>query len=392
MVDKIIDINHQQYQLLEELGRGSYGCLFLSQSLADNSYVAIKVLCKTGLDHQQLELQQLEIDIQTSLKHPNLLTLHDTSQDKDYIYMVMELCDQGDLFDYVIRTKMQEDQVANIFVQILEAVEHMHAHNVYHRDIKLENILLKSSTLEDDDEKLECKVADFGLATRERFNMEFGCGSTAYLAPEHFDDDEWNSSRGEQLLAYDAAASDVWSLGILLIALLVGRNPWQEATSLDHVYNEYRRNPQILKDDLFPSISMRCYRILKSVLSPNPADRPTVTELKHQFLALDRLTVDDLEDESSDTMSCDDEDYCYPVGIPTAFGAAKKTDKVSFDSAVFSGTYHAGSGESWSDMVEQDEQVADDISSSSSSCPSSYDDEEDTDMFVHTQEKGSWWL
>lgn len=411
MLDKIIHTGgDHRYQILEELGRGSYGCLFLGQSLLDNSYVAIKVLSKTGLDHQQLELQQLEIDIQTSLKHPHLLTLHGTAHDSDYIYMVMELCDQGDLFDYVLRTKLDTSQVTRLFVQILEAVEHMHAHSVYHRDLKLENILLRTA---DDDDQLECKVADFGLATRERFNMEFGCGSTTYLAPEHFDDQEQQddgvtTGDDEQLLVYDAAASDVWSLGILLIALLFGRNPWEEATSMDMAYREYKRNPIILKNQLFPAISMRCYRLLKSLLSPNPADRPSVTELKHQFLALDRLVDTDIEDESdSGLMSCDDDtsdDYCRPVGIPTAPGAAAimaKADKISWDSAVFSGTYHASSGESWSDMVEQDEQVYDDMASSSSSSgvssltSSMYrddDEDDDTDMFIHSQEKGSWWL
>jgi len=100
MVDKIID---EEFQLLEVLGHGAYGCLFLGQSLKNNSYVAVKVLTKSGLDLQQLQLQQLEIDIQSSLSHPNLLALHRVIQDMNYIYMVMELCDGGDLFDFVIR-------------------------------------------------------------------------------------------------------------------------------------------------------------------------------------------------------------------------------------------------------------------------------------------------
>ncbi|KAI9489189.1 kinase-like domain-containing protein, partial [Zychaea mexicana] len=361
MIDKVIDTTtkeNNRYQILEELGRGSYGCLFLGQSLLDNAYVAIKVLCKTGLDHQQLELQQLEIDIQQTLKHTHLLTLHGTVQDKDYIYMVMELCDQGDLFDFVVRSKnnRQEDLVVHTFSQILEAVDYMHSRSVYHRDIKLENILLKTSDL--DESLVECKVADFGLATRERFNMEFGCGSTSYLAPEHFDDEENNDAMDltiinnggnnhydceEQLLAYDAAASDIWSLGILLLALLFGRNPWEEATTMDVAYREFKRDPTVLKHQLFPTLSTGCYRLLKSVLSPNPANRPSITEMKHQFQALDRLLVDEHCEEDTAATSIQDNDddyYCWPV---------------SFDSAIFSGTYRAGSGESWSDMVEEEQ-------------------------------------
>ncbi|KAI8329394.1 kinase-like domain-containing protein, partial [Chlamydoabsidia padenii] len=180
MVDKVIG---NDYQLLEELGHGSYGCLFLGQSLSNNSYVAIKVLNKTGLDHEQLELQQLEIDIQDSIKHPHLLGLERVIHEKDHVFMVMELCDQGDLFDFVAENQQVRDDtlVKSVFIQILDGIQHLHSQGIYHRDIKLENILLKSND-DDGDGAFTCKVADFGLATRERYSLEFGCGSTTYLA------------------------------------------------------------------------------------------------------------------------------------------------------------------------------------------------------------------
>lgn len=385
MVDQVIG---DEYQLLEELGRGSYGCLFLGQSLKDGSYVAVKILTKMGLDQNQLQVQQQEADIQSSLKHPHILSLHRVIQNQDFIFMVMELCDQGDLFDYVVRCEVGDDFVMNAFRQILEAVEYMHVHKAYHRDIKLENILLKTG----EHDSLECKVADFGLATRERFSMDFGCGSTSYLAPEHFADADDENQDDECLLVYDAAASDVWSLGILLLALLFGRSPWEEANALDPSFAEYCRNPSMLKRVLFPTLSMRCFRFLTHVLSPNPADRPSLTEMKHQFLAMDHLTIDpETDDESdSDTMSMDN-DYCWPVTIPNQH---VRSDKASFDSAIFSGTYRGLSGESWSGIVEQDKNT-DSLAFEhnapllSSAIP---EEEDDTDMFIHSQEKESWWL
>lgn len=384
MVDKIVG---QEFQLLEVLGHGAYGCLFLGQSLKDNSYVAVKVLTKSGLDLQQLQLQQLEIDIQTSLKHPNLLALHRVIQDADYIYMVMELCDQGDLFDYVIRDQdensiREENLVKKLFCQILDGVESMHANGVYHRDLKLENILLKCED-DEDEEDVTCKVADFGLATRERYSMEFGCGSTSYLAPEHFDDD-----KQAELVPYDAAASDSWSLGVLLLALMFGRNPWQEASSADAAFNEFKRIPSMLKEQLFPELSSATYRLLESILAIDGADRPSVSEIKEQFLAIDRLYVDEEDDYYVDETKKES-----PVSIPTA--STKHSDITSYDSAFFSG----GTGSSWSDMVEEDEEAAlsksidFDINHKQQQQPhfSQYDDE-DTDMFVHSGEKESWWL
>ncbi|ORY91392.1 kinase-like domain-containing protein [Syncephalastrum racemosum] len=394
MVDQVVG---QEYQLLEELGRGSYGCLFLGQSLTDGAYVAVKILSKAGLDPHQLQVQQLEADIQSSLKHDHILSLHRVIQDDDYIFMVMELCDQGDLFDFVVRDQelnpvRDEALVKKLFGQILDAMAHMHSKGVFHRDIKLENILLQS--VDDESGDVVCKVADFGLATRDPLSMEFGCGSTTYLAPEHFDDDQngdYQDCNGE-LLPYDSAAADVWSLGILLIALLFGRNPWQEATSLDASFAEFRRNPLMLKHQLFPQLSFAGYRFLSSVLSQHPADRPSVKEMQQQFLAIDRLTVGDGEFDAS---SVEDEPMT-PVDIPLA--GAKQPERTSIDSAIFSATV---GGSSWSDMVEEDEFMyqqqqkhhkdidqQSDLSDHDSPC---FDDD-DTDMFVHHQEKESWWL
>ncbi|KAI7902665.1 kinase-like domain-containing protein, partial [Cokeromyces recurvatus] len=321
----------EEFQLLEVLGHGAYGCLFLGQSLKDNSYVAVKVLSKLGLDFQQLQLQQLEMDIQSSLKHPYLLALHRTIQDKDYIYMVMELCDQGDLFDFVIRDQdinpvREQTLVKKLFSQILEGVENMHANGVYHRDLKLENILLKCEDDENEDD-ITCKVADFGLATRERYSMEFGCGSTSYLAPEHFNDSIVNNNNPvttttttataattTELVPYDASASDVWSLGILLLALMFGRNPWQEASSADPAFAEYKKCPRMLKNQLFPELSTATYRLLSSVLSINGSDRPSVSEFKEQFLAIKQLYVDESEDAY---FSDEPQRVDSPVSIPT---------------------------------------------------------------------------
>ncbi|KAI8372285.1 kinase-like domain-containing protein [Choanephora cucurbitarum] len=351
--DSMVDKRIQSYQLLEELGRGTYGCLFLGQSLVDNHYVAIKVLSKRGLDPTQLQLQQLELDIQHQLNHPYLLGLEDVEYEEDFIYMIMELCDGGDLFEYVIQNPEREDAtIKAFFVQILEAIEYLHGHGIYHRDIKLENILLSSQDT--------CKVADFGLATRDRFSFEFGCGSTTYLGPEHFATDE----QEDCFDAYDAAASDIWSLGILLLALLFGKNPWNEATEEDMGFAEFKRNPAYLAHSLFPRLSHECTRfLLDHVLCVNPSDRCDIQTMKKAFMNLSQLTV-------------------MPVDI-----IPHHSTKASYDSAYFS---QDTVGLSWSDMVEQDlEEEEDD-----------YDEEdddfehltEDEELFIHTQEKESWWL
>ncbi|KAI8997444.1 kinase-like domain-containing protein [Pilobolus umbonatus] len=356
MVDRIV----QGYQLLEELGRGTYGCLFLGQNIATCTYVAVKILCKKGLDSNQLRLQQIEVDIQSKLNHPNLLALHHVIHEEDYAFMIMELCDQGDLFEYLINNSFyvhNEVIIKQAFNQILEGVEYMHQSHVYHRDLKLENILLQSAN--NNNTQFTCKVADFGLATEDSYSLEFGCGSTTYLGPEHFDD--VSQQEEVEYEPYNTAASDVWALGILLLALLFHRNPWQEATTVDMAFTEFKSNPNALKV-LFPELSLECMVFLRSILSLDPNDRPTVSEMKSRFKLVDKL----FDDPTKETHS------------------VSKSEKASYDSAIFS-----ENGSSWSDLGEVDE----------TSVRPHIDcriinrfDVDDMDMFIHNQEKESWWL
>jgi serine/threonine protein kinase len=350
MIDKIIG----DYQLLEELGRGSYGCSFLGQSLTTNEYVAVKILSKKGLSSSELELQKLETDIQQHLNHINLLHLDHVIQEQDYTYMIMELCDGGDLFEYVVNnyTKDDEVKIKSIFSQILDAIEYLHDHEIYHRDIKLENILVQQDHI--------YKVADFGLATREKQSMDFGCGSATYLGPEHFSSDDEEEDE-EEYEPYDTAKSDIWSLGILLLGLLFGRNPWREATTNDLSFKAFKESPNHALKKIFPTLSWDCLNFLMKALDVDPIKRFDIKEMKLAFSQLDHLFVQDP----------------WPI--------APNNNKASFDSAIFS-----QEGASWYDIAIEDEllQQKQLIEEDDHFVKPDLDE----DMFIHDQEKESWWL
>jgi serine/threonine protein kinase len=367
-LDTIVD---GEFRLLEELGHGSYGCLFLGQNIHSSDYVAVKVLTKVGLDDQQLALQRSEIDIQSSLSHPNIISLYRSFEDATHIYIIMELCDQGDLFDYVVRDAeinpvRDAKFVRKAFSEILDALQYLHDQHVYHRDIKLENILLKLTNEDTPEEQLVTKVADFGLATRDRLSMEFGCGSTTYLAPEHFLEDDQSDEELEQ--PYDSAASDIWSLGVLFLALVYGRNPWQEASSYDAVFAEYMRNPAVLKE-LFP-MSDEAYDFAKSALSLDPKRRPDIAQLRQQFAKVTCFST--LPSET-------------PIVVSTpAVPIPRKQDcnVHSYDSGI------CVSG-SWSDMTDEADHVDFDNDPFAHDATFKMDDNDDT-MFAHNEE--AWWL
>ncbi|OAD08297.1 hypothetical protein MUCCIDRAFT_154881 [Mucor lusitanicus CBS 277.49] len=283
----------------------------------------------------------------------------------------MELCDQGDLFEYVVQNPYDVNCHV-IFLQILEAIEYMHQNNLYHRDIKLENILLQKQD--------DIKVADFGLATKERYSFDFGCGSTTYLGPEHFLSEDESDMEDTP---YDAAASDIWSLGILLLALLFGRNPWQEATDLDAAFTEYKEDPMSLRR-LFPDLSLECMQFLHRVLAIDPAKRVSISEMKTMFCELTDLLTIDPQESDYETESEEDEIMTSPVDIHTV---QHKTNKASYDSAIFS---QEDGGGSWSDMVEQDLLCGIEDDFEHITFDSTEDDEQE--LFIHDQEKESWWL
>ncbi|KAG2184989.1 hypothetical protein INT43_000902 [Umbelopsis isabellina] len=322
------------YRLIEEIGTGSYGCLLLGQHVDLGTYHAIKVLTKSGLNAEQLTLQRAEIDIHQHLKHENIVALEKTIEDDDFVYIVLELCDQGDLFDYAVanagKGTSEDDQTLLKMAgnQMLEALVYLHDQGIYHRDIKLENVLLQ---MPDNTHQVNFKLADFGLATKQLYSNEYGCGSASYLAPEHFNP---ATTQG-----YNCASADVWSTGIFMLAVLCGRNPWQEASLSDSVFAEYANDPTVLKE-LFPTISDECYKLVQRCLALDPEQRPSMKQVLREFQAIDHFLA--TSDESEEPYNA--YDGVAPVSIPqpkdqyNGFGH-------SYDSA-FCG--------SWSDLIDQD--------------------------------------
>jgi serine/threonine protein kinase len=360
------------YRLIEEIGTGSYGCLLLGQHVDLGTYHAIKVLTKSGLNAEQLTLQRAEIDIQQQLRHENIVALEKTIEDDDFVYIVLELCDQGDLFDYAVanagKGTPDDDQTLLRMAgdQIIEALVYLHDRGIYHRDIKLENVLLQ---MPDTARDVIFKLADFGLATRQAFSNEYGCGSASYLAPEHFNPP---SAQG-----YDCASADVWSIGIFMLAILFGRNPWQEASVSDPVFAEYAQDTTVIKE-LFPPISEQFFQLLRKCLALNPAHRPTMRQLWKEFQRIDHFLVSTGEADESYVVHSND--GVVPVSIPQPKDDLKGFGH-SFDSAVCG---------SWSDLIDQEGDCdfnADPFGSDTDDLNRSTGDE---DLFA--QNDDTWWM
>lgn len=270
-------------QLTGILGTGAYGVVYSAVDIKTNIQYAVKTLSKfnpdgTPLDRRQLAFQTREIRLHyMASAHPNVVSMLKIIDDPDCIYVILEYCPEGDLFYNITECGQyvgKDDLAKKVFLQILDAVEHCHNLGIYHRDLKPENILVT-------DHGETVKLADFGLATSSDRSEDYGCGSTFYMSPECLD----HSSRRP---FYYCAPNDVWSLGVILVNLTCGRNPWKQASFEDSTYRAYTRSPGFLKTIL--PLSDELNDILGRIFTRYPEQRITLPELRARIFSCSRFT------------------------------------------------------------------------------------------------------
>jgi serine/threonine protein kinase len=169
-----------QYELIDLLGLGAYGSVYLARHTLTQKLFAVKCLSKVGLSERQKEFQLREITLHAQVAcHPNVISMERIIDTSDYLYIVLEHCREGDLFYTITEGRGytdSHDDIREVFLQIIDAVSYLHSQGIAHRDLKPENVL----TFEGGK---KVKIADFGLATTEAISTDFGCGSTFYFSP-----------------------------------------------------------------------------------------------------------------------------------------------------------------------------------------------------------------
>ncbi|CAK9328888.1 unnamed protein product [Citrullus colocynthis] len=252
-----------KYELGKTLGHGNFGKVKFAINFETHQPFAVKEVDKTKIIHLNIT-HQFKREIQTLklLKHPNIVRLHEVLASKSKIYLVLEYVNGEELFDTIAsKGKLSEAQGRKIFQQLLDGVSYCHRKGVYHRDLKLENILV--------DAMGNVKITDFGLsALPENFRddglLHTTCGSPNYVAPEIL------ANRG-----YDGAASDIWSCGVILFVILTGSLPFDDR-NLSVLYHK------ILKGEIqLPKwLSEGAQNLIRRILDPNPISRITMASIK----------------------------------------------------------------------------------------------------------------
>ncbi|XP_078443819.1 CBL-interacting protein kinase 6-like [Wolffia australiana] len=252
-----------KYEMGRLLGHGTFAKVYFAREIKTRRAVAVKVFSKEKvIKAGMMDQMKWEIAVMKKVAHKNIVELYEVLASKTKIYFVMELVRGGELFSKISGNgRLRENAAREYFRQLISAVDFCHSRGVYHRDLKLENLLL--------DDAGNLKVADFGLSAyadhlRSDGLLHTACGTPAYVAPEVV------KKKG-----YDGAKSDIWSCGVLLYVMLAGFLPFQ-SVNVVAMYRKMQRGDYACP----PWFSLEARRIISRMLDPNPETRISMEKLK----------------------------------------------------------------------------------------------------------------
>ena len=256
-----------EYIINQTLGIGTFSKVKLGINKYTKEKVAIKLLEKNKItEKSDLERIFREMSIVKTLNHPNIVKTHEIFDNEKYYFMIMDYCPGGELFDYIVnKIRLNEEESSFFFYQIINAVEYIHSKGIVHRDLKPENLLLN--------DKNKLKIIDFGLSNyffpdSEKNLLKTPCGSPCYAAPEMVSGNNYNGFK-----------TDIWAIGIILYAMLVGYLPFEDNDN-DILFQK------ILECDLeFPDfLSNLSIDIITKILNVDSDKRYTIQDIKkHMF-------------------------------------------------------------------------------------------------------------
>ncbi len=248
------------YKILEKLGQGGMGVVYLAEDTKLERKVAIKFLPhRISANSEERQRFKIEAKAAAALNHPNIATIYAIEETENDLFIVMEFIHGKELKDIIKELHGEQfnmKDAINYSLQLLEGLEAAHNNGIIHRDIKSSNIMITNDG--------KVKIMDFGLAkvrgTDQLTKAGATLGTAAYMSPEQ--------AKGEKI----GQTTDIWSFGVVLFEMLTGELPFKaeyEQAVIYNILNEKQIPPSSLRSDISDSLN----RIIDRCLEKNPSDR-----------------------------------------------------------------------------------------------------------------------
>jgi serine/threonine protein kinase len=276
------------------IGQGAFSVILLAHDNSKHLDCACKVVRRSRLNTPSLQHQfEAEVRIFEQMSHDRIVRLFDLMKDHQNYYIFMEYCTNGELFKLIVdHGHLNESQSRFIIREILDALAYCHSRGVAHRDLKPENILVSATG--------HIKLSDFGMSKYVGTSglCNTSCGTPAYASPECLTGGPCN-----------AMASDVWSVGVILFALVTGMLPWTQ-TVRGKLFDQIKAGQYRIPPDVSPA----CADLIRRLMTVDPAARITIQEAhQHPWMLMEPRP------------------RCRQDDVPRPFVGVKKADRLFED-------------------------------------------------------------
>lgn len=340
------------YRFVSNIQKGSFGKVTLADDVRTGTKVALKAMLKSSKEVARMARHELAILKLLGTENPYICQLVDHFETDEYIVLVLEYCENGDMYDVIHAELASHPRAVDVWKLAREmylGLSYAHSKGIYHRDLKPENILF---TLDG-----SVKICDWGLASRSRLLSDFNVGTEKYMAPECFA----NSALAESSYKIDCRYTDYWSFGVTLLTAVFGTSPFKPVRANDDVWGSadtFRRKNKSMKKslesdfnfknfvfynkpevlyDIYPSMNENCFRIFTRLLKVGGDDEDIdnyVRKIERRDL---EAFINDLEENWKYGLTVWEEDELYDVeddGVEDLFdmdGFTNSTKRTEYD-------------------------------------------------------------